>query len=259
MVKKILFFFVLLGLFTSCAPREKIAYFQNISDITGENLVKYQSKIQTDDLLMIIISAPNPEAAKNFNLPVVGVMGSNPNIGQDAVNSQMRFQTYLVDSDGNIELPVIGTFKIGGLSRQEAIEKLDAELKKYIDKPIINLRIMNFKISVMGEVVRPGTFDINTERITVPQALSMAGDMTIYGNRSKVLLIREQDGIKSHHYIDITKGDFINSQFYYLSQNDILYVEPNKTRINSSVIGPNVTIGISAISLLITIIALATR
>src|SRR5690606_36224061 len=118
------------------------------------------------------------------------------------------------------------------------------ELLTYIKDPVINLRIVNYKISVSGQVVRPGTFNIQTERITLPEAITMAGDMTIYGNRSRVLIIRENEGKKTYNFVDMTKADFINSPFYYLTQNDLVYIEPNKTKINSSAVGPNISVAI---------------
>jgi polysaccharide export outer membrane protein len=257
MIRKILLLFVIVSVLSSCASRKKVAYFQNISSADSESFVKYEPRLQPDDLLMILISAPDPEAAIPFNLPAVGVLGSNTTA--DVANAQMRYQTYLINNEGNIQFPIIGDLKLGGLTRSEALKKLNAELKKYITDPIVNMRIMNYKISVMGEVSRPGTFDILTERITLPEAISRAGDMTIYGNRSNILVIREVDGKKTHNFVDITKADFINSPFYYLSQNDLVYVEPNKTRINSSVVGPNTSVIISSISLLITLVALVLR
>ena len=165
----------------------------------------------------------------------------------------------MIDKDGNIDFPVLGTIKLGGLTRTEALQQLRKELLNYIKDPVINLRIINFEISVSGEVVRPGTFNIQTERITLPEALTLAGDMTIYGNRKKVLIIRENEGKISHNYVDMTNADFINSPFYYLTQNDMVYVEPNKTKINSYAVGPNISVAISALSVLIAIAALITR
>lgn len=240
-------------LLSSCASKQKIIYFQNIASASAESENRYIPRLQQDDLLTIIVSAPNPEAAIPFNLSTISVTrGVN-------ASAQNTLQTYLIDNTGNIEFPVIGTIKLGGLTRAEAIEKLTKELEKYIKDPIINMRIVNYKISVLGEVVRPGTFEITSERITLPQAISMAGDMTIYGMRNNILIIRETDGKKTHNFVDMTKADFISSPYYYLSQNDVVYIEPNKTRVNSSVIGPNLTVGISAISLLITIISISTR
>ena len=129
----------------------------------------------------------------------------------------------------------------------------------HISDPIVNVRLLNFKVSVLGEVAKPGVFSISGERVTLVEALALAGDLTIYGKRNSILLIREKNGVKTYEKIDITKTDFINSPNYYLSQNDVIYVEPNKTKLNSSVVGPNLTIGISALSLVVTILALTVK
>ena len=165
----------------------------------------------------------------------------------------------MIDNNGFIEFPVLGQLKLGGMTRAEALTFIKEKLKPYINEPIVNLRILNFKVTVQGEVANPGIFSINTERITLPEALSMAGDLTINGKRENVLIIREIDGKKSYHFVDLTKADFINSPFYYLSQNDVIYVEPNQTKINSSVVGANISIILTSVSLLITIIALLIR
>ena len=133
------------------------------------------------------------------------------------------------------------------------------KVKEYITNPTINLRILNYKISVLGEVKSPGNYPLESERITLLEALSKAGDLTIYGRRNNILVIREKNGIKSFNRIDITKSDFINSEYYFLTQNDVIVVEQNKTKVNSSVIGPNVTAIISATSVLISILILLTR
>lgn len=253
MVKKIILFFSIGLLLTSCASRKKLVYFQNIADVSLNADVKYEPTIKPDDQLMIIISAPDSEAAIPFNLPAVSVMGAN-NTPLDLAQSQLQFQSYLVDKEGYIQLPVIGAYKIGGISRETAISKLVETLKKYIKNPIVNIRIMNYKISVLGEVLTPGSFPIASERITLPEALAKAGDLTIYGDREKILVIREVDGKRTHNFVDITKADFINSPFYYLTQNDLVYIEPNKTKINSSAVGPNISIIISAASLVLSVV-----
>lgn len=252
-MKKIVLFLFLLALFTSCASREKIVYFQNISNVNSGDSIAYEPVIKADDLLMIIVSAPDPEAAIPFNLPSIAVAGSQ-NAPIDAIQSQLQHQTYLVDSHGEIIFPTLGAIKLGGLTKSLAIEKLTNEIKKYITKPIINLRIVNYKISVLGEVNVPGSFTINSDRVTLPEILSKAGDLTIYGDRTKILVIREVNGKKTHNFIDITKADFINSPFYYLSQNDLVYVEPNRTKINSSVVGPNISLIISGASVVLSVI-----
>lgn len=258
MVKHLLVSAVLILCLSSCASRKDIAYFQNISESENHDTTIYEPRFQPDDLLMIIVSASDAEAAAPFNLHAVTVLGENAS-RMDQANSPMRYQTYLVDNEGFINFPIIGSLKIGGLTRKESIKMLETELEKYIKNPIVNLRNINFKVSVIGEVSRPGTFSIETERITLPEAISLAGDMTIYGGRNNVLIIREVEGRKTHTFVDMTQADFINSDFYYLSQNDLIYVEPNKTKMNASTVGPNITVAISAISLLITIVAIVTR
>lgn len=136
---------------------------------------------------------------------------------------------------------------------------LNEKLEPFITKPLVIIRILNFKVTVQGEVNVPGTFQIKSERVTLPEALSMAKDLTIYGKRDNILIIRESNGVKTHNFVDLTKADFINSEFYYLSQNDIIYVEPNKTRINSSVIGPNISVILTSLSLLLAIYSIITK
>lgn len=242
---------------SSCASKTKYVYYQNTETINNENnLVEtFKTKLQSDDLLMIIVSAEDIESAAPFNL--VNTMTSQPN--NPAGSAQMQQQLYLVDSQGNIEFPVLGTLKLGGLTRTEAISLIKGKVSKYLNNPIINIRIMNFKVTVQGEVVRPGVHTINSERLTLPEAIALSGDMTIYGKRQNVLVIRENNGKRTYNRVDMTQADFINSPYYYLNQNDIVYVEPNKTRINSSSVGPNISIGISALSLLVTVFTLAIR
>ncbi|BCY27262.1 polysaccharide biosynthesis protein [Flavobacterium okayamense] len=227
-------------------------YLQN--NISTESKTNYNTVIKPDDVLMIVVSSENPEVAEPYNLKSV-VLQSN---SEEAIQTQ-RTQTYIVDIEGYIEFPILGKVKIGGLNKQEAIEYLKSLLKDHVKDAVINMRILNFEVTVLGEVNRPGTFEISSERITILEALGKAGDLTIYGKRKNVLLIRDENGVKSTHRLDLTKSDIVNSPYYYLAQNDVVYVEPNKTRINSSAVGPNIAVGISALSLVVTIIALTTR
>jgi polysaccharide export outer membrane protein len=165
-------------------------------------------------------------------------------------------QLYLVDANGFIDFPVLGKIKVGGLTRSEALLLFQQKIAAYIKNPIVNLRIMNFKVSIQGEVTLPGTYPIASERVTLIEALSMAKDLTIYGKRDNILIIREINGVKSYNRVDITKADFINSPFYYLAQNDVVYVEPNKNKVNGSAIGTNTGVIISITSLVITLITL---
>lgn len=247
-------FIILLCLF-SCASRDKIVYYENAKPDISNTVQKVNTKIQPDDLLMILVSALQAEAAKPFNLTsTTTVMRDN----QAGVGQQSQ-QLYLVDGNGNIEFPVLGTLNVLNKTKEEVITELESKISKYINNPIVNIRIMNFKVTVQGEVARPGVHTITSERLTVTEALSLSGDLTIYGDRKNVLIIREENGKRISQRIDLTKTDFINSDFYYLKQNDIVYVEPNKTKVNSSAVGPNASILISIASLLITITTLIVR
>lgn len=251
---KISGFLSLLFLFYACASKQDIVYYQNIDRIPSQqNANNYEIKIRPDDLLSIIVSAEDPEIAIPFNLHTVSVTTPSR---QDLYRGQETMQLYLVDSSGNIEFPVLGKLNVGGLTRTEVQKMLYDKIAVYIKNPIINFRIMNFKVSVQGEVTLPGTYTVSSERITLIEALSMAKDLTIYGKRDNILIIREIDGVKTYNRVDITKADFINSPFYYLAQNDVIYVEPNKNKINGAAVGPNTGVLISITSLIITIITL---
>ncbi len=246
----ILSFFLLF----SCVSPKKLVYVQDISASKLDQAISYQSTLQPDDLLQIVRSSEYQELATPFNLSAARTLGPN-----NQVANQQTFLPYLIDNSGQIDMPVLGKIKLSGLTKTEALQKIELLLKGKLINPTVTLRILNFKISVLGEVNKPGVHNINSERITLLEALSLSGDLTVYGKRSSILVMREKDGIKAFERIDITKSDFINSPFYYLAQNDVVYVEPNKTKVSSSVIGPNITVAISAISLLITIVALTTR
>lgn len=241
-----------LFLTTSCASRKDLVYLQGASN--AKELVSYEPVLQPDDVVMIVVSSENPEVAAPYNLKAITVQGDSEN----TIGTQ-RMQTYILDKEGKIEFPLLGSIALGGLTKTQAVAKLKELLKDHVSDAVINFRILNFKVTVLGEVQKPGTYSVASERITLLEAIGMSGDLTIYGNRTNVLLIREKNGTKTMERIDLTKSDFLNSSAYYLSQNDVVYVEPNKTRINSSAIGPNLTVGISALSLIVTIIALTVK
>ena len=168
-------------------------------------------------------------------------------------------QTYLIDNNGHIEFPVLGTIKIGGLTRIEATAMMKERLTEYIKDPIVNIRIANFTITVIGDVNRPGTYTIQDERVTLPEALGLAGDLTNTATRTNLFLIRETNGKKRFAKLDLTSINIVNSPLYYLAQNDVLYVEPNNAKIRSSNYNPNTGIIISAVATLATIAAILVR
>lgn len=238
---------------TSCASRQDLVYFQDesITEITA-TASNFQLKYKTDDLVTIDVTALDYEAARPFNLPLVA------NNNENLLNTQsgLRMQGYLIDYDGNIEFPVLGTIKLAGLTRAEAIAMFKEKLAEYLKDPIVNIRLANFTITVIGEVNRPGTFTLQDERISLPEALGLAGDLTIFGKRNNVLLIREIDGVKSFAKLDLTSVNVVNSPLFYLTQNDIIVVEPNSAKIKSSSFNPNTGIWVGILGTLATLTAI---
>ena len=247
---------LLLLTMTSCASKKDFLYLQSTAASTAtESVSSYETTIQPDDVLLLLIASENAEVSAPYNLKAYSIL----NTTEAGTIGREQMQTYIVDKQGHIDFPLLGMIKVGGLTKAQAIALLKDKLKDHVKDAVINLRILNYKVTVLGEVNKPGAITISSERITLLEALGMAGDLTIYGNRKNLLIVREVDGVKTMNRVDITQSDFLTSPFYYLTQNDVVYVEPNKTRINSSVIGPNVTVGISIVSLIITVIVLVTR
>ncbi len=247
------FLFILnLIVLNSCATRESIAYFQDekMGSFVQPELI-YDLFYQPNDILTIDVNALDPEAVRPFNLTSVPY-------GESLINetTSRRMQTYIVDSNGNIEFPVLGSIKIGGLTRREATNLLKEKLTKYVKDPLINIRITNFTVTVLGEVSRPGSFIIQDEKVTLAEVLGLAGDLTIYGKRNNILLIREINGNKQFSILDLTSVRTLTSSTYNLKQNDVIYVEPNKTKIRNSTYNPNNNIIISAVGTLTSVAAL---
>src|SRR5690606_2879111 len=251
-MKKLIMLAVLGGLlFASCASRESIVYYQDIDQQTRV-VGTHNTLIQPDDLLMIIVSAQNPLAAEPYNLTTNLTVDPNDQSG----TARRQQQLYLVDSEGYIDFPVLWRLLIGGKTKEQVSDEMHALIAKDIKDAVINIRLMNYKVTVMGEVNRPGVHKINSERITLPEALSLSGDLTKYGKRDNILITRETTNGITTQRVDLTSTDFMQSDYFYLKQNDIVYVEPNKTRVNSSGVGPNISIYLTVISLLLTTTAL---
>lgn len=228
-----------------CASYKKVPYLQDSEALgtTQEVLPMYDAKIMPKDLLTITVNTTDPEAAAPFNLTV-------------QTSQQLNLQQYLVNNDGTILFPVLGTLKVGGLTKGEAenliCEKLGAYLK---ETPIVTVRMTNYKISVLGEVAAPGMFTITNEKVNILEALALAGDLTIWGMRDNVKLIREDaEGQRQIISLNLNKADLITSPYYYLQQNDILYVTPNKVKAKNSDIGQNTSTWFSATSLIVSIL-----
>lgn len=220
----------------SCVSKKDIIYYRNVASINNKELTNsYEIKIQPDDLLMINVTCDDLEISKPFNI--------NNNIGNNQQNlggnqNQQNGSIYLVDINGFVNFPVLGSLKIGGLTRTELMKMLTERISEYIKNPLIIVTIRNYKVTVQGEVANPGIINFDTERFTLVDALLKAGDLKIQAKRDNILVIRQTDGIVTYNRVDITKTDFINSPFYYLRQNDMVYVEPNRMAIQANAKGP---------------------
>ncbi|WP_375324237.1 polysaccharide biosynthesis/export family protein [Flagellimonas sp. GZD32] len=227
----------------SCASKEDILYLNdvpNFETIVADNT--FSPKFKVDDEISIFVSTFNKEASEPFNL-IKGA--SEGGLRPEHVN-------YLIDENGEIDFPVIGKIKLVGLTAEEVRVLLRDKLKDYLVDPIINIRLENFTITVLGEVNRPGTYPVIGEKVNIFEALGLAGDMRIKGVRKNVLVIRDFEGTKVHYRMDLTKKDVMESPAYYLTQNDVVYVEPNKSAVTSSSLDNRASIIVSILSVLIT-------
>jgi len=193
-----------------------------------------EQKIQEDDLLSITVTSLNAESNMLFNAGVLMPSGENRN----TVISSPINENYLVNKNGFINYPVIGQINLKGLTKLEAVQKMSLLLNEYVQNPIINIRLMNFRITVIGEVQRPSTFIIPTEKVTILEALGLAGDMTAFGRRENVIIVREKDGVRSTTRLNLNEKSVLASPYYYLQQNDVIYVEPYKTKAIQSDTNP---------------------
>ena len=234
-MKKIILIIIASLLLQSCITSKNTLYLQsNRYPVEVRTTFPFEPVIKSDNVLNITVSGDNPEAAAVFNLVTL-----NKNINTDKSVNTPTNVTYLVDNDGNIEMPLIGKVHVEGLKKSELEAILKSRISKYIDNPILFVRILNYRLYVLGEVNRGGEQKLDGgERTTIIEAISRAGDLTINGNRKRVKVIREIDGVTTINNVDITKPDFIKSDFYYLQQNDVVYVEPNKARIATTSITP---------------------
>ena len=214
----------------------------------------YEIKIQPDDLLTIVVSSDNsPESVIPFN-PNIAFNPPSPLTFNPVTGTQQKTPPYLVDADGYIDFPVLGKLKVGGLMRTEVLQLIKEKISEYVKKPFIYIHLANFKVILEGEVASGGVMTFDSERVTLIEAIAKAGGLTIYGKRNNILIIRENNGVKTHNRVDITKADFINSPFYYLAQNDVVYIEPNKNAINKAAIPQNLGFFITIASILIALI-----
>lgn len=240
---------------SSCGSSEKIAYVQNpeqMSNVTNQKL--FDARIMPKDILTVTVTTIDPEAAVPFNLSVPTTVSQ---ASTKTLTSQPVLQDYLVANDGTIDFPIIGEIKVAGLTKKECEAMILEKIRPYLaetEKPIVTVRMSSYSIAVLGEVKNPGSFPVSREKINIFEALAMSGDMTIYGVRDRVRLIREDaKGNKEIQILDLTDANIINSPYYYLQQNDIIYVEPSKVKKQDARVGSMTNLWFSATSILVSL------
>lgn len=250
-ILKLLFILIL----SSCVSNKKIAYLQydTIDQANVSNI--YTTIFKPDDLLQITVISDDIEASMPFNLPAVSISTTSAD-----VIGQPQQLPYLVDSKGEIDFPIFGPIKVAGKTREQVINLLKNKLSpNHIKNPTINIRITNFKVNVLGDVQSPGAYTIPNERVTILDALSLAGDLNISGKRDNVLVTREEGNIKKEYRVDLRSKYLYTSPVFYLQQNDNIYVEHNYARIQSASSNTNTSLFVSVTGLLITIVSLLIR
>jgi polysaccharide export outer membrane protein len=256
-VKKIILSLALVVLLTGCNAFQKIVYVQNagtaISYTDSTKAVATDSKIKLGDLLIINVSSITPEAAQPFNLSSNAGAVSLPGTTSVSASGSSAVSDYLVDNAGDINFPILGKIHVLGMTKTDLSNSLKSKIYPFYikDEPIITIRYSNFKVSVLGEVARPGLCEIKNERVNILEVIAMAGDLTIYGQRDNVLLVREKaNGQRESVRIDLRDKRLIDSPYYYLQQNDVLYIQPNNPKARSTFFGTAESTSIGLISTL---------
>lgn len=259
-MKKILFPFIALAMIVlagACSSSRQVAYFQNIDSVSlAASKGLYDAKIMPKDMLTITVKTLTPEAAAPFNLAISNSIGESGQLN----GGSGSLQGYLVDNDGNINFPVVGTLHVGGLTKNECQDLIAQKIAPYLaktEKPIVTVRMASYHVTVMGEVASPKVVPVTTEKMSILEAIAQAGDLTIYGKRNNIILIREDaTGQKTAHRLNLNDANIINSPYYYLQQNDVVYVEPNSVKAKNSDIGQSTTLWFSLVGIVTSVASL---
>lgn len=234
---------------SSTKDKMSLPYFENIGEANDGTLPSgdFNIKIIPDDELVITVTSLVPEATAAYNLQL-----SNPSSRSEITLSQTpKLQTYIVNKEGEIDFPVLGKMKVAGMTADELKAKLEKEIGKDVDAPYVRVQLVNFKVNVLGEVRNPGSVEVTTQRFSVLDALAAAGDLTEYGFRDRVLVIREEGGVKKYHRINLNDAATLSSPYFYLQQNDVVYVSPNQIKQENSKYNQNNAYKLSVISTIV--------
>jgi polysaccharide export outer membrane protein len=248
----LLFSFVLL----SCSTRKEVVYYQDIDsrEFVSIESINTHPKIQINDILKISTSALNPESVIPYNFNT----GEGSSVQTNQVEL-LKLSGYLVNSEGEINFPQLGKIKVEGKTTQDIQDILEEKLSKFIKSPTVIVRIINYKFTVQGEVRQPGTFEIIEENMTLPQALGLAGDLTINGRRDNVLIYRQEGGSRKVKRIDLTQTDWMNTEYFFVKPNDFIYVEPNNPKVKSAGFVSNVGTLLSVLSIILSAVVIIAR
>ena len=244
-------------LLASCATNKRAAYIQQVqTDIPTAIEQDYQIRIKPLDRLTVTINSKDPELAAPFN--AASSYNSLNGLSSYSSSSNGNLQILTVDKEGKIQLPIIGEIDCDGLTRNELAKKIENTIREngMVHDPIVIIQFADVKFSVLGEVARPGQFSITKDRISLFDALAMAGDLTIYGQRENVALIREENGMRTVHYFDLKNPDILTSPYFYLQQDDVVYVTPNKYKAQAGEINQNRSFYISLVSVAVSVATL---
>lgn len=242
MIKKVLLLLTIVVLMASCATQKEISYFQNAqTDVEFEYAGGTDITVQPDDMLSIVVSSKNPELAMMFNLPRVQQIAGTDDKSGYATLTRGELSGYTVNSKGCVDFPVLGEIHIAGQTKEQIAETIKRELmtKKLVNDPVVTVSFINLQFFVLGEVAKPGKYYLEKNQTTILEALSTAGDLTIFGQRDKVFLTRNINNKKIIYQIDLRSKDVYQSPAFYVQQNDMIYVEPNKVKANQSTVNGN--------------------
>lgn len=242
-------------LVASCASKKDVLYFQDIDDMDFELLETLTTTtiVEPDDILRVRLTALDAESLIPYQFEKPGLTQ-----GRTTFNNleMLQLDGYLVDKNGDITFPELGQVHVAGLTVKQVEETIHQQLSRFIKQPTVSVRIINSKITVIGDVRKPGTFTLSEEKITLPQAIGLAGDLNIKGERHDVLIIRNNGGQRITKRIDMTQSDWMNSDFYYLKQNDIVYVQPNTASVKTAGLVGTPGVVLSAVSVLLSVAVL---
>ena len=243
-------------IFGSCADTKSVTYFQDLGEgVIPSSVLNLEPIIQKSDILSITVTSPNPEATVMFNAPNMMALNSNTQAGPGNIAPSSG---YLVNQDGYIEFPSLGSIQAAGMTKQKLKDQITKQLidGKLLVDPIVTIRYLNFRVTVIGEVARPTVVTVPNEKISILEALGLAGDLTIYAKRDNVLLIREEKGSKLIKRINLNSSEIFSSPYYYLKSNDVVYIEPNRTKVASASrtqqLLPTILSGLSFIAIILT-------